>query len=168
MTPPTDAARSSRTAALAFTALVAAPALLGSRFSVREPATAAWYRRLRKPPFQPPPAVFGPVWSALYSMIGIAGYRVWASPPSPDRDRALRWWAAQLAANAAWSPTFFGAKAPRASLGLVGVQGASSAAFVAAARDVDRPAAWLFAPHLAWTAFAGVLNEEIVRRNPTA
>lgn len=167
MTPSSESTRSRRTAGLAFAALVAAPAVLGGRFSVRDPDTGAWYRKLRKPPFQPPPAVFGPVWSTLYPMIGIAGYRVWASPEGPDRDRALRLWAAQLAVNAAWSPTFFGAKAPRPALALVAVQAATSAAFTATARKIDRPAAWLFAPYVAWTAFAGVLNEEIIRRNPS-
>lgn len=168
MSPSADQARSRRTAALAFAALVTATPALGSRFSVRDAKTDAWYRKLRKPPFQPPPAVFGPVWSTLYPMIGVAGYRVWAGPKGAERDRALKLWAAQMVTNAAWTPTFFGAKAPKPALGLVATQVATSAAFIAAARKVDKPAAWLFAPYVAWTMFATALNEEIVRRNPSA
>src|SRR5262245_48389388 len=64
-----------------------------------------WYQQLQKPSFNPPPFVFAPVWSTLYVLIAVAGWRVW-------RDRARTpmtlWWV-QLALNFLWSPLFFSA-----------------------------------------------------------
>jgi len=63
----------------------------------------AWYAGLAKPAFNPPNWVFAPVWTVLYVLIAIAGWRVWT------RDRAgwpMKLWAAQLALNWAWSPVF--------------------------------------------------------------
>ena len=149
-----------------FGGAVAAAAIFGSRFNPgTDPATGAWYRGLEKSPLNPPNQVFAPVWTTLYALIAIAAYRVWRAPASPERDAALRLWFAQLALNTAWSPLFFGAKQPALALAdllaLVGTQ----AAFVHKAKHVDRTAAWLFAPYIAWVIFAGYLNAEIVLRN---
>lgn len=153
-------------AAAAFTVPVAATAVLGSRFSPADAGTGRWYRSLDKPPFQPPPAVFAPTWTALYATIAASGYRVWAAPDHPRRRPALALWGAQMAANAAWSPTFFGARRPEVAMGVLVAQFAATAAYAVVAAPVDRAASGLMAPYLAWTGFAGVLNEEIVRRNP--
>jgi tryptophan-rich sensory protein len=91
---------------------------------------------------------------------------VWRGAPGPARTRALALWGTQLALNAGWSAVFFGARRPRAALVEIGALLASIAGYAAAARKVDRPAAWLVAPYAAWTAFAAVLNAGIVRRNP--
>lgn len=125
-----------------------------------------WYRRLSKPRFTPPEGLFAPVWSVLYALIAGAGFRLWRAPASAARRRALRWWAAQLALNAAWTPLFFGARRPRAALVDLALLDAAIVACVRAARRVDRPAAWMLAPYLAWSSFALLLNAEIVRRNP--
>ena len=71
----------------------------------------------------------------------------------------------QLAANAAWTPLFFGARRPGPAMVDLLAQFGLTAAYTAATARVDRPAAALMAPYLGWTAFAGVLNEEILRRN---
>ena len=152
----------------AFAAPVIAAAVIGSRVGPQSAGTGRWYRKLAKPPFQPPAAAFAPVWTALYAGIAESGYRVWRAPDDPWRTRALGLWGAQMAANAAFVPVFFGARRPKAALGVLGVQVAATAAYMAAARHVDRPAAALMAPYLAWSGFAGALNEEIVRRNPDA
>ena len=78
---------------------------------------------------------------------------------------ALALWATQLTFNGAWSPLFFGAKKPTLALGDIGLMLAAIATYTAAARKVDKPAAWLMSPYLAWVAFATVLNAEIVRLN---
>lgn len=149
----------------AFSALTAGTAWLGARQS---DANTRWYRRLRKPPFQPPPRLFAPVWTVLYGLIALSGWRVWTAPSGAARSRALGWWGVQLGLNAAWSWLFFGRRQPRRALvdnvALLG----SIGAYVAATREVDRPAAWLVAPYLAWVGFANVLNGEVVRRNPRA
>src|SRR5438128_12281702 len=88
-----------------FGALTAGAGALGA--AVTDHGTQLWYRRLRKPPFQPPSAVFGPVWTGLYALIALSGWRVWNRPAGPARSRALGLWALQLGFNAAWSWLFF-------------------------------------------------------------
>ena len=121
-----------------------------------------WYADLAKPAFNPPGWVFGPVWTALYVLIAIAGWRIW------QRDRArlpMKLWWTQLVLNFGWTPLFFGAH--RIGLGLVVILLllASILAFIAVARRRDRVAAWLFVPYAAWVAFAAVLNGSILALN---
>jgi tryptophan-rich sensory protein len=142
---------------------LAATALVGARATARN---LGWYRRLRKPSWTPPDAAFGPVQTGLYALMGASAWRIWRSRSSPARTRALGLWAAQLAANGAWSPLFFGAHRPRAALLDLGLTLGAVGAYAAAARRVDRAAAWLIAPYVLWTLFAGVLNGAIVRQNP--
>ena len=124
-----------------------------------------WYRLLRKPPFNPPPRVFGPVWSVLYAIMSLSVYRIWRKPASPERTRALAIWGTQLGLNGLWSPLFFGKHAPRAALvDLIGLALAIGA-YIRAAAKLDRTAAALMVPYLGWVGFAGLLNAEIVRRN---
>jgi benzodiazapine receptor len=148
-----------------FGGAVAGTALVGGLFNPTRGGTRDWYRELEKPPFNPPDAVFGPVWTLLYVLIAVSGYRVWASDAGRDRTRALALWGVQLVLNAAWSPLFFGAKRPALALADILLMLAAIAAYTAAARKVDKPAAWLMSPYLAWVAFATLLNAEIVRRN---
>jgi tryptophan-rich sensory protein len=151
--------------ALAFGAVTAGAAILGT-LATRTSVDSAWYRRLRKPPFQPPRRAFGPVWTALYAMMAASAVRIWNSPPSPERSRALRLWTTQLALNAGWSAIFFAARRPRVALVEITALLATIAAYARQAGKVDRGAAALIAPYLGWTAFATALNEEIARRNP--
>lgn len=144
---------------------VAAAATLGGFFNPGRGATREWYRALEKPSFTPPDELFAPVWTALYVMIAISGARVASAAPSAERARALRWWSAQLALNAAWSPLFFGAKMPAAALANIVLMLAAIATYTAASRKVDTKAAWMMAPYLAWVSFATALNAEIVRLN---
>jgi translocator protein len=153
-------------AAAAFATPVVAAAVVGSRVGPQDRSTARWYARLAKPSFQPPDVVFAPVWTALYAGIATSGYRVWAAPDQPLRKPAMALWGVQMAANAAFEPVFFGARKPKVALGLLVTTFASTAAYAVVSAKVDKPAAALMAPYLAWTGFAGVLNEEIVRRNP--
>ena len=146
---------------------VTASALLGTRFTPA-PGTEVgeWYGSLEKSPLNPPPAVFGPVWTTLYALMAVAGYRIWNKRErSPERTRALALWPAQLALNAAWSPLFFGAKRPDLAMTDLIALMIALILFVRDASKVDKPAAWMFSPYVAWVAFAGVLNAEIIRRN---
>lgn len=149
-------------AAAAFAGLAAGAASTGglTASAVRSP----WYTALRKPRWQPPRQAFGPVWTVLYGLVAASGYRVWRTR-SPARRRALALWGAQLALNAAWTPLFFGARRPRAALADVSLLVPAIAAYAWTARRVDRRAAWLVVPYLAWTGFALALNGAIVRRN---
>lgn len=148
-----------------FGGVVAGVATLGGLFNPGRGATREWYAQLEKPSFNPPDDVFAPVWTALYVLIAVSGYRVWFTGAGYERSRALALWFAQLALNGAWSPLFFGAKKPALALGDILLMLAAITAYTAAARKVDRPAAWLMSPYLAWVAFATILNAAIVRLN---
>ncbi|WNG13985.1 TspO/MBR family protein [Cystobacter fuscus] len=146
-----------------FGVLTAGAALLGARSSS---STQVWYQRLRKPRFQPPAWVFGPVWTTLYGLMSLSAWRVWNRPAGPRRSWALALWGVQLGFNALWSPLFFGKHRPRTALLDIAALGVSLAAYTGAARQVDRGASWMMVPYLAWVGFASALNEEIVRLNP--
>jgi translocator protein len=124
-----------------------------------------WYDGLRKPRLNPPKAVFGPVWSGIYSLIAYSGYRVWRTPRSRRRRAALGLWGTQLVLNAAWSPLFFGLRNPLAAFVDLASLFGTVTAYTAVARKLDKPAALMMVPYLGWLAFAGYLNEEIWRLN---
>lgn len=125
-------------------------------------APGDWYAALDKPSFNPPNWIFGPVWSTLYVLIAIAGWRVWRSA----RDRlAMKLWWLQLGLNFAWSPIFFAAQQIAAALIIVLALLMTILAFIATAWRRDRQAAWLFVPYAAWVAFASLLNASILALN---
>jgi len=149
-----------------FSLATAGAAWFGSRYSPARKKTGDWYQELDKPGFTPPNAVFPIVWTSLYAMIAWSGWRVWRAPDSLNRSVALRLWFSQLSANAKWSKLFFGKQRPDLALRDLLMLEAFVLGYIAAARGVDRPASQAFVPYAAWIAFAGVLNAEIVRRNP--
>lgn len=117
-----------------------------------------WYAELAKPPFNPPNWIFGPVWTILYVLIAVAGWRTFRRDPGGT---AMKLWAAQLALNFLWSPVFFAAHIVGAALAVVVLLFAAIVGFIAATWTVDRPAAWMFVPYAAWVAFATLLNASI-------
>lgn len=153
-------------AALGFGALSYGVSALGALvMKKRGPVDRIWYRALPKPSFQPPSWVFGPVWTALYGAIAYSGYRIWRAPKSPERSRALGLWGAQLALNGAWTPLFFGGRRPRLALADIVALDATATAYAAAAGKVDKRAAAVVTPYLAWLAFATTLNGSIVAKS---
>lgn len=149
----------------AFAGMTAGAAWLGSM--AMRGSNDDWYDGLRKPRLNPPKAVFGPVWTGLYALIALSGYRVWKAPPSRRRRTALGLWGTQLALNAAWNPLFFGLRNPLAAfVDLVALTGTTTA-YALVARKVDKAAAIMMLPYLGWLGFAGYLNEEIIRLNPS-
>lgn len=121
-------------------------------------APGEWYAGLAKPPFNPPNWVFAPVWLILYVMIGIAGWRVWLRE---DGGAALVVWWVQLGLNFLWSPIFFAAQNIGLALAVIVALWLAIVTFIAVAWRLDRPAAWLFVPYLAWVSFATLLNASI-------
>jgi len=149
-------------------ALVALATIVGSTavaaaLGGRRSGDSRWYRRLRKPALTPSPIVFPVAWTALYALQAASAFRVWRAPRSSHRTTALALWATQLGLNAAWSPLFFRRHAPRSALADVALLDVALAAYVHRATKVDRTAALLAAPYLAWIGFATYLNAEIVR-----
>lgn len=125
-------------------------------------APGEWYAALEKPPFNPPAWVFAPVWTLLYVMIAVAGWRVWRIEGG---GAAMAAWWVQLALNFIWSPVFFVAQNPLLALVVILVLLGAILAFVALARRLDRPAALLFLPYAGWVSFAALLNAAIVWLN---
>jgi len=137
-------------------------AAVGAVASVDAPS---FYAQLSKPSWAPPAWVFGPVWTVLYGLMGIAAWLVWRSP-GPKR-AALTLFGAQLVANALWSWLFFawhrGALAAVEILLLL----ALIVAMIMAFWHVSRAAALLMVPYLLWVGFASLLTWAVWRSNPT-
>ncbi len=125
-----------------------------------------WYAALRKPAWNPPAWVFGPVWTALYTMMAVAAWLVWRRGGFAAQRRALALFLVQLALNAAWTPLFFGLRRPGLAFAEILLFWLALAATLLAFRPVSRGAAWLLAPYLAWVSFAAVLNFTLWRLNP--
>lgn len=117
-----------------------------------------WYAQLAKPPFNPPNWLFGPVWSILYVMVAVAGWRLWRRKPHGGAMRA--WWL-QLVLNFLWTPVFFGFNSAGLALLVILLLLGTIVMVMVLARPVDTAATWLFAPYLAWVAFASLLNASI-------
>jgi len=126
---------------------------------------AAWYPTLAKPAFTPPSWVFGPVWTTLYLLMGVALYLVWRRATGRRRQVALGAFGVQLALNAAWTLTFFGAREVLGGLVVIGALLAAIIATMGAFARVDRRAAALLVPYLLWVGFATALNYELWRLN---
>lgn len=167
----TSGLTSDRSAARSALALVA---LLGIAFAVAAfgglisaGAITGWYADTPKPMWNPPNAVFGPVWAMLYTAMSIAAWLVWRRPESSERSRALGTYIVQLALNALWSPAFFGLGALVGAPGLwiaLGVIVALDFAILATIirfADVSRTAAILLIPYWLWVLFATTLNAAI-------
>lgn len=118
-------------------------------------APGDWYAGLEKPAFNPPSWIFAPVWTLLYIMIGVAGWRIWRIAP---RSAAMKFWIAQMVLNWLWSPVFFGAHRPWMGLFVIVALLCAIAAFIVQARKRDMIASLLFVPYALWVAFATLLN----------
>ncbi len=115
----------------------------------------AWHAGLEKPWFNPPNWVFGPVWTILYVMIGIAGALTWRWDPNSG---AMKVWFAQLVFNGAWTAVFFGARQIELALVVIMVLLVLILLFMTRTARELPSATWLFAPYLAWVSFATLLN----------
>jgi benzodiazapine receptor len=141
--------------------------------------TSGWYDSLSKPAFTPPSAVFGPVWTILYLLMGISLYILWTrwgtkakgklAKLSPTQRTMLRGAIVlsvlQLAFNFSWSLFFFGFQLPAVALVVMTVLWLMVAMLIVRAWHVSSIAAMLLFPYLAWISFAGILNLFIVMMN---
>ena len=152
--------------------------------AVTQPGMRSWYPSLRHPPGTPPGWVFPVVWIPLYVAMAVAAWCVWRwTPPEgrPDRAawtgtrrsgglllrrRGLLLWGWQLAVNALWTPVLFGLHRPPAALGLILMLGLLVALTLRDFGRIDRRAALLMAPYLAWVCYAAWLNAGIAWLNP--
>lgn len=120
----------------------------------------AWYDTLQRPALAPPNWVFGPVWTTLFALVGVALWLVWRkaeTDPTGVR-RAAVVFAVHFAFNVGWSAAFFGLQNVTLGLVVILVLLALIVATTWTFARVDRRAAALLVPYLAWVAFATYLN----------
>jgi tryptophan-rich sensory protein len=125
-----------------------------------------WYPTLAKPALTPPSWVFGPVWTTLFALLGVAAWLVWKS--GLDRrpvQVALGVFLAQYVVQVAWSGVFFGLRWPGGGLAVIAALWVGVVATVVAFARVDRRAALLLGPYLAWVSFAAFLNYRLWQLN---
>ena len=117
-----------------------------------------WYAQLRKPAWNPPSWIFGPVWTALYTMMAVAAWLVWRRGGFPAQRKTLGLFLLQLLLNAAWSPLFFGLHHPALAFAEIVLLWLAILGTLFAFWKTHRGAGALLLPYLAWVTFAAVLN----------
>ena len=166
--PPPPPALSRTAAALIVVSVLGVSAAIGRRNAPdpSHPRTRRWYKRLDKPSYTPPDAVFGAVWPVLETGLAVGGYRLLRQPSGPRRTSAVGLWLLNTAMVGGWTEIFFRKRALRSGAVVAGTLVATGGAYVAAAAKVDRPAALLGVPFVGWLGFATLLATRISARNP--
>lgn len=141
-------------------ALCEAAGVVGSFYTAQSIPT--WYATLARPELAPPNWVFGPVWTTLFALMGIALYLVWKKGANTRTGKtALTIFAVQLVLNVLWSVIFFGARSPGGALLEIALLWFAIAATIIAFKRISLAAAWLLAPYFLWVSFAMYLNYAI-------
>ena len=138
--------------------------VLGTPFTIS--AIPTWYATLIKPSFAPPNWLFGPAWTLLYFLMGVAFYLIWIQDWKKKKVRTAGvFFLAQLGLNFIWSPIFFGLRAPE--LGLITIIAMWVLILMTMKRfyPLSKPAFYLLVPYILWVSFATILNGAIVVLN---
>lgn len=117
-----------------------------------------WYRQLDKPWWRPPDWLFGPVWTVLYALIGLAGWLVWREAELFGEALRLSVYGVQLILNAAWTPIFFGLHRIGLAVTEILVLWASIVATIVLFYPISSTASLLLVPYLGWVSFASALS----------
>lgn len=129
-------------------------------------AIEGWYTTLQKPWFNPPNWIFGPVWTLLYGMMGIAFFLIWKSEaPAGIKRTAVTAYFVQLAFNFAWSLIFFYMEQPGWALVDILLMWIAIFYTIIAFGKISTGAAWILVPYISWVSFATVLNFAIWKLN---
>jgi tryptophan-rich sensory protein len=140
-----------------------AASAIGAIASVNSPE---FYRQLDRPPFAPPAWLFGPVWTVLYILQGIAAWLIWRERGLKQAAVPLTLFVAQLAVNALWTWLFFAWRMGGASFAEILVLDVMIVATIVLFWRIRPLAGALLLPYLAWVTFASVLTYSIWQRNP--
>ncbi|KKQ26458.1 MAG: Integral membrane protein [Candidatus Woesebacteria bacterium GW2011_GWA1_37_8] len=132
--------------------------LIGAIFTFS--AIDSWYLGLNKPFFNPPNWIFGPVWTILYSLIGISLYFVIISK-NKLRSKTLKLFFIHLVLNGLWSIIFFGLKNPAVALMEILIMWTTLIYLMYLFNRFEKRAFYLFIPYLLWVTFASILNLSI-------
>lgn len=125
-----------------------------------------WYASLQKPSWNPPGWIFGPVWTALYTMMAAAAWMVWRRGGWEKQRKPLLVFLVQLALNTLWTPLFFGLHQPGLAFAEIVLLWLAIVATIVVFRPVSGAAMLLLVPYLAWVSFAAALNFTLWRLNP--
>jgi len=142
-----------------------AAGLIGS-FTAMGEGFDSWYSTIEKPSFTPPNWVFGPVWTILYLLMGVAAFLVWQKGMQLRKVRiALGWFLAQLVLNALWTPVFFGLHQIGWAFAVIVLLWVAIVVTLWCFSRVSQTGAVLLVPYWLWVSFATVLNGAIWRLN---
>jgi tryptophan-rich sensory protein len=134
--------------------------IVGSVFTT--PSIPTWYAGIVKPAFNPPAWVFGPVWTTLFVLMGIAAFLIWKKGlDRRDVKIALGIFLGQLVLNTLWSIIFFGLRSPGGALVEIAFLWLSILVTIIVFAKISRLAAWLLVPYILWVSFASYLNYSI-------
>lgn len=134
--------------------------IIGSVFTA--PAIPGWYADLTKPALNPPAWVFGPVWTTLFALMGVAAFLVWKKGlDRKDARIALCLFIIQLVLNTLWSIIFFGLHSLGGALIEIIFLWLAILATIISFFNISKTAAWLLVPYLLWVSFATYLNAAI-------
>lgn len=136
---------------------------LGAIFTIAE--IPNWYAGLNKPSFNPPNWLFGPVWTSLYTMMGIAFYLIWKQLATDTRKKAIQIFIIQFVLNFFWSIIFFSLHSIGAALIEIIVMWIFILLTIIQFSKLSKPAAWLLVPYIAWVSFATLLTASIWKLN---
>ncbi len=134
--------------------------LVGTFFTISSIPT--WYAFLNKPTFSPPNWLFGPVWTILYTLIGISLYRIWVK----NKKGSLKLFFFHLFLNAIWSPIFFGLKNLGLAFFVIILMDISLIVIIKNFYKLNKNASLILIPYLLWISFASFLNYSVWKLNP--
>lgn len=138
--------------------------LIGSIFTFE--AIPTWYAGLNKPPLNPPNWVFGPVWTILYTLMGISLFLVWKKGDAGIKIKpAVIIFIIQLILNSVWSIVFFGVKSILGAFILISFLWLAIFITMIQFNKISKPAAYLLLPYLLWVSFASYLNLSVYMLN---
>lgn len=129
---------------------------LGSIFTISQILT--WYAGINKPSLLPPNGIFGPVWTILYILMGIALYLVWTNKSKKNKKVAFQVFGIQLFLNLLWSILFFNNHWLFLSVVEIIVLWIMILVNIIKFKEISRPASWLLWPYLIWVTFASYLT----------
>jgi len=138
--------------------------ILGTPFTAS--AIPTWYASLNKPVFAPPNWLFGPAWTTLYFLMGVAFYLIWKQGWKTKKTRTARnFFLLQLGLNFIWSPIFFGLRSPILGLLVIIAMWMMIIMTMKQFYPLSKLAFYLLLPYVLWVSFATLLNAGIVLLN---
>ena len=138
-------------------------AVIGGATSIQ---AGPFYSQLARPEWAPPSSIFGPVWTVLYALMGIAAWLVWRAADIRTTRFPIALFLVQLALNALWSWLFFGWHQGGLAFADILLLWVLIVATLVAFWRVSRLAAALLFPYLLWVSFATALNYSVWQLNP--